>query len=72
MITPKSEALLRLHQHYQMRILPYEGGLLGQPNYYIEAMEIVELADRRIKRELQEREQRKSGGRDFAELMHGH
>lgn len=41
MITPQSRYLLRLYGHYQNRLLPYAGGLLNQPNYYIEAMEQI-------------------------------
>lgn len=41
MITPQSRFLLRMYQHYKNRLLPYEGGLLSQPNYYLEAMEII-------------------------------
>lgn len=41
MITPQSRYLLRLYGHYKNRLLPYAGGLLNQPNYYIEAMEHI-------------------------------
>lgn len=44
MITPQSQYLLRLHKHYREGLLPLSGGLLEQPNYYLEAMEI--LSDR--------------------------
>ncbi len=42
MVTPASRFLLRLYRHYDKRLLPYGGGLLDQPNYYLEAMEIIE------------------------------
>jgi hypothetical protein len=45
MITPQSQFLLRLHGHYKNQVLPFAGGLLEQPHYYAEAMEI--LSDRR-------------------------
>jgi hypothetical protein len=41
MITPQSRFLLRLHSHYRNRWLPYAGGLFEQPNYYLEAMELI-------------------------------
>lgn len=41
MVTPQSRFLLRMYQHYRNRLLPYPGGLLSQPNYYLEAMEII-------------------------------
>lgn len=41
MITPQSRYLLRLYGHYKDRLLPYAGGVLNQPNYYIEAMEQI-------------------------------
>lgn len=41
MITEQSRFLLRLHSHYQNHWLPYDGGLLSQPNYFLEAMEII-------------------------------
>lgn len=36
--------LLRLNTHYQQKLLPFSGGLLEQPNYYLEAMETIEGA----------------------------
>lgn len=44
MITPTSHAMLRLYRHYQNRILPFGGGLLEQPHYFIRAMDIIEGA----------------------------
>ena len=41
MITPQSRYLQRLYGHYKNRLLPYAGGLLNQPNYYLEAMELI-------------------------------
>lgn len=42
MITPQSRFLIRMHRHYRNGWLPYEGGLLEQPNYYLEAMELID------------------------------
>lgn len=44
MITDFSRAMLRLHGYYRNRILPFAGGLLDQPNGYVEAMETIEKA----------------------------
>jgi energy-converting hydrogenase Eha subunit F len=59
MITPASRMLLRLHKHYGRGVLPYPGGLLQQPNYYAEAMEILSDREAQIQRELVEREKRR-------------
>lgn len=41
MITAQSRFLMRMYGHYKNRLLPLAGGLLDQPNYYIEAMELI-------------------------------
>ena len=41
MITEQSNFMLRLYIHYRNKILPFEGGLLNQPNKYLSAMEII-------------------------------
>lgn len=41
MITEQSNFLIKLHQHYQKGILMQAGGLLDQPNKYLEAMELI-------------------------------
>jgi len=60
MITPASRMLLRLYGHYKARILPHAGGLLEQPHYYIEAMEILEERDARLQAEAAERARREA------------
>jgi len=35
--------LLKLYGHYKNGILPFDGGLLKQPNFYIDAMELIDL-----------------------------
>ena len=42
MITERSMSFLRLYRHYKNGWLPYTGGLLDQPNIYLEAMEIID------------------------------
>jgi len=41
MITELSDFLLRMNRHYRNGILLNEGGLLDQPNPYLEAMETI-------------------------------
>lgn len=41
MITEESNIYLRLHRHYSKGILIMAGGLLDQPNKYLEAMEMI-------------------------------
>jgi len=41
MITDSSNFMLKMHKHYQNGVLLQSGGLLDQPNYYLEAMEII-------------------------------
>jgi hypothetical protein len=41
MITASSRLWLRLHMHYRVNILPVSGGIMQQPNKYIEAMEVL-------------------------------
>ena len=33
---------MRLHRHYLNGVLPFSGGLLDQPNTYIQAMEVID------------------------------
>jgi len=42
MVEPWASSLLRLHSHYRNSVLPFSGGLYDQPNYYLEAMEIID------------------------------
>ncbi len=42
MVTEREQAFLNLHLHYKNRILFSEGGLMEQPNLYLDAMEIIE------------------------------
>lgn len=55
MITPASNFLLKLYRHYKNGVLPHAGGLLDQPHYYAEAMEILAGIESRIQAELAER-----------------
>lgn len=41
-ITSLSRTFLSLHTHYKSRLLPLSGGLLNQPNAYLQAMELIE------------------------------
>jgi len=42
MVTEQSAAYLRLFQHYKNSVMPRSGGLLDQPNAYMQAMELIE------------------------------
>lgn len=42
MVSEKSWHLIRLHKHYQKNVLFTDGGLMSQPNLYLEAMERIE------------------------------
>ena len=42
MVTTHTYALIRLFKHYKNGILAKKGGVLSQPNYYLEAMEILD------------------------------
>lgn len=44
MVTEREVDMLRLYQHYKQNRLPLAGGLLDQPNNYIEAMETISAA----------------------------
>ena len=43
MVTTDSWTLLNWHKHYKNGVLLKSGGLLEQPNYYIEMMNILEI-----------------------------
>jgi hypothetical protein len=60
MITPQSRFLLRMYQHYKAGMLPYGGGILKQPHYYAEAMEIIWGEEARMMRELDESRRREA------------
>lgn len=60
MITPRSRFLLRLHTHYREGVLAYSGGLLEQPNYYAEAMEVLSERDLQIRAEIAEKLKRQA------------
>lgn len=47
MVTEWALTLIRLHAHYRNRLLFHEGGLMDQPNVYLEAMELIEGYDGR-------------------------
>ena len=42
MITDKSRQLLRLYKHYKNQFLPVTGGILDQPNAFLQYMEIID------------------------------
>ncbi len=42
LVTGRSWALLDLYRHYKAGFLPFEGGILSQPNSFSEAMLIIE------------------------------
>jgi len=41
MITEESDFFLKMHKHYKNGIMLKTGGLLDQPNKYLEAMELM-------------------------------
>jgi len=41
MITDDSNFFLKMHKHYKNGILLVDGGLVNQPNKYLEAMELL-------------------------------
>jgi len=42
MVTDGSMFMISLYKHYQNRILPFAGGILDQPNIYVQCMNIIE------------------------------
>lgn len=42
MVDDDSIELRRLYVHYKNGLLPFDGGLLDQPDYYLQAMELLE------------------------------
>lgn len=42
MVSDTELSLIRLHRHYTNNILFKDGGLMSQPNPYLEAMELIE------------------------------
>lgn len=45
MITDRSHTYIRLYRHYKNGLLPLAGGVLEQPNTYLQAMEIIDGAN---------------------------
>ncbi len=41
MIDQKANMMVDLYSHYDKQILPFSGGLMNQPNYFVEAMTII-------------------------------
>jgi hypothetical protein len=60
MITQQSRYLLRMYTHYKNRLLPHAGGLLDQPHYYIDAMEILADLDAKAQAEQAEKLRRET------------
>ena len=58
MIQPGTQFLLRMYQHYKQRVLPGAGGILDQPQLYIEAMEILSARESVLRAEEAERVRR--------------
>lgn len=56
MITPFSDELMRLYGHYKNHVLPFSGGLYDQPAAYLEAMQVIDVHQARVFRELNERD----------------
>lgn len=52
MITPASRLLLSLHEHYRHGRLPLGGGVLEQPNAFLEAMELLTARFNQIETEM--------------------
>ena len=42
MVTARSNFLLKMYRHYKNGVLAVAGGVLDQPNAYIEAVEIID------------------------------
>ena len=61
MVTPQSQYLIRLYTHYKNRLLPHSGGLLEQPNFYLEAMETLAGRDALLQAEADEKQRRELG-----------
>ena len=36
--------MIKLYNHYTKNFLPFEGGLLDQPNYFLSAMNVIQGA----------------------------
>jgi hypothetical protein len=45
MITDAERILLKLHNHYKQGHLLTAGGIMDQPNYYLDAMEQISAAE---------------------------
>jgi len=45
LITDASWSWLRLHRFYARGLLPFAGGLLDQPNTFLESMEVIDGAE---------------------------
>lgn len=58
MITPESRFLLRLHEHYKSGHMARDGGILEQPNFYLEAMEVLTERETLIRSERADRDRR--------------
>ena len=42
MVTEQDIWLLEMYAHYKNGVLPFAGGLLNQPNIYVEAMGVID------------------------------
>lgn len=62
MITPASRFFVRLYRHYKNKILPYAGGILEQPQLYVEAMEVLAGRESVLRAEELERLRRQQHG----------
>lgn len=59
MVTNASSTYIKLYGHYKNSILPFKGGLLDQPNPFIEAMSVI---DERLAENARIRNTRKNNG----------
>ena len=43
MVTEESVELLRLYPHFERGVMPFAGGLLDQPNGFVQAMDVIRV-----------------------------
>jgi hypothetical protein len=51
LVSATSNQMIRLYRHYKAGRYPFAGGLLDQPNFYIDAMEVIEGVSGEIEEE---------------------
>lgn len=60
MVQPWAHKLMTLYRHYRLGRYPFSGGLLEQPNFYIEAMAAIETVSGEIEAARAERTRREA------------